>query len=635
VPSRGYLGVADPALTDGWLNSIMPVADGSIAVDPPADPAISTCASCVAGAMTEGLLATAQAYWLRDAALDPGLAFSPPASPYVLYEVQMPRRSAGAAAGAAPIGGHVFAAASGDSRATSYEILHDLGLRNVGNTAGDHGEAWPFCEGGLALTCVGAPDTSLNSAGAVGTRPLAFDTSPVRGDETSWNTARDALGQAVVKDPLAHLPYAGLEPAAQCSASGPMQYHDIMFTGNSSGTCSDLGAWISTINYCRVFFTLSGLPTPKGAAAADFCKQTQGMLTAAQIASLASAAHVAPGPDASPAAPTAQHTSSGGEMPATGYVEASGLFAPGPAASAKTVPTIGNAGPLSLLPPFVSSRSIAPNPPATSGLVGVLVSGTGSILAVQNVALREISDRNSPDWLSFSFELPLKPNAQELLLVRTAKGHNTVLAVITTPRSPVISLVPSNTGSAISPGTPFTLAWNAGVKTADHQLYDVAMSCDNGVTYQSLAVALKVPALAIEPSSLCGGSLLFRVTASSGFESIAGTAGPYRSPMRPPSLKVLAPADGSIIPPVVQVALSGQAIDPGAGILGGTQLSWTSDRDGVLGNGATLVTSSLSLGTHHITLQAVAPDGLSARRTITLTVMRLHLPATTAGGITP
>ena len=161
------------------------------------------------------------------------------------------------------------------------------------------------------------------------------------------------------------------------------------------------------------------------------------------------------------------------------------------------------------------------------------------------------------------------------------------------------------------------------------------MSCDDGATYQSLAVALRAPSLAIEPSSLCGGSVLFRVAASSGFESIAETAGPYRSALRPPSLSVLAPADGSIIPPVIQVALRGQAIDPGAGILGGSRLSWTSDRDGVLGNGATLVTGSLSLGTHHITLQAVAPDGLSAHRTITLTVMRLHLPATAAGGITP
>ncbi len=635
-----YLGAADPAFTNGWLNSIMPVADGSIAVKTPANPTISTCVGgCNTADVYGSLLDTAQAYWLRDAALDPGLAYAPPVSPYVLYDVQLPSRFSGTTEGAAPIGGHAFAATPQDARTTSYEILHDLGLQNAGNVAGERGESWPFCEGGLALTCAGAPDTTIKSANATDTRPLAFDTSPTRGSATSWNAARDALGQAVVKDPVAHTPYAGLEPAARCKQAGLMQYHDVMFAGDSSGGCSDLGVWISTINYCRAFFTLSGLGAPTGDTAADFCKRSQGMLTSAQIAGLAGASHAASNTAALQTMPAALRSASsrpGSSLgaPASPYMEISGVFAPGVSATAKTVPTISNAGPLTLFPMFTSPRPIALNAPSVPELLGVLVSGTGSILAVQTVVLREISNRSNPGWLSFSFELPLKPGAKQMLLVKTSKGHNTVLAVVGRPAvPPAMSIVPGEAGFSVPAGKPLTLAWTVPGKSGDSDPYDIALSCNGGATYQSLAVDLKATSLALDPSTPCGGSFLLRVATSNGFDSVVRTAGPYHSAMRAPSIGVVSPGDGTTVPPVTLVTLAGLAIDPRAGMLSGKQLAWTSDRDGFLGYGAVVATSNLSLGTHHISLQATAPDGQSALRTITLKVARLHLPGAMTGTI--
>jgi hypothetical protein len=632
--SGSYLGASDPAFTNGWLNSIMPIADGSITVKPPANPTISSCVGgCTASAVFESLLATAQSYWLRDTALDPGTAFAPPASPYVLYDIQLASQIPGTIEGAAPIGGHALVATPRNARTTSYEILHDLGLPNAGNTAGARGEAWPFCEGSLALRCEEAPDTSTTSAGVTDSRPLAFDTSPARGDRTTWSTARDALDQAVVKDPLAHAPYAGLEPATPCKQPLLLHYRDVMSVGADGGNCSELGTWISTINYCRVFFTLSGLASPSAESPADFCKRSLGMLTPTQIAALASEAHIGGSATASNTPATRAQSVSvssvgAASAPAQHYLEVSGAFASGAAATAKTVPSLDNTRAPVLYPMFVSDRPIASNATAASGLLGVLVSGTGTILAVQTVALHEVSDQLNPGWLSFSFELPLKAGAKQLLLVKTSKGHNTVLADVTRPATaPSLRLAPDKAGTSLTAGEPLTLAWTG---SGSQTVYDVALSCDGGSIYQSLAVALEASTLAIDYSSLCGGRSMFRVAATNGFDSVVKTGGPYRSPFRPPSINLLRPGDGTSVPPVTQITLAGQAIVPPFGLLSGAQLAWTSDRDGLLGYGAVITTTSLSEGLQHITLKATAPDGNYASKTITLKVVRVHLLAVPA-----
>ncbi|MDB4891615.1 MAG: peptidase and in kexin sedolisin [Gemmatimonadetes bacterium] len=85
-----------------------------------------------------------------------------------------------------------------------------------------------------------------------------------------------------------------------------------------------------------------------------------------------------------------------------------------------------------------------------------------------------------------------------------------------------------------------------------------------------------------------------------------------------PSAIIASPANNASFTQGVVVTLSGSATDPEDGVLAGAALAWRSSRDGVIGTGATFSTSSLSLGTHVVSL--IASDGQSASDTATVTV---------------
>ena len=85
-----------------------------------------------------------------------------------------------------------------------------------------------------------------------------------------------------------------------------------------------------------------------------------------------------------------------------------------------------------------------------------------------------------------------------------------------------------------------------------------------------------------------------------------------------PHVSIDAPADGSLFGPTDSITLSAAATDLEDGNLGGG-VAWTSDLDGALGTGATLV-RSLRSGTHTITATVTDAGGKTARAAIALVV---------------
>jgi PKD repeat protein len=90
---------------------------------------------------------------------------------------------------------------------------------------------------------------------------------------------------------------------------------------------------------------------------------------------------------------------------------------------------------------------------------------------------------------------------------------------------------------------------------------------------------------------------------------------------RPPTASISAPAAGANFPQGASVSFSGSGSDPENGALGGASLVWTSSINGQIGTGASFSTSSLSVGTHTITLTAKDAQGATgtATRSITIT----------------
>jgi len=91
-------------------------------------------------------------------------------------------------------------------------------------------------------------------------------------------------------------------------------------------------------------------------------------------------------------------------------------------------------------------------------------------------------------------------------------------------------------------------------------------------------------------------------------------------PNQPPTARITAPTNGSTFAFGQNVMFVGLGTDPEDGTLPGSSLAWTSDRDGPLGSGSTLITNGLTAGTHTVTLTVTDRRGATGAATITLTV---------------
>lgn len=90
-------------------------------------------------------------------------------------------------------------------------------------------------------------------------------------------------------------------------------------------------------------------------------------------------------------------------------------------------------------------------------------------------------------------------------------------------------------------------------------------------------------------------------------------------PNTAPVVTILSPASGSTVGP--QVTLEGTGVDAEDGVLAGSSLRWTSDRDGLLGTGSPLEAGPLSAGAHRITLTAVDSGSRSGSDTVSVEVV--------------
>ncbi|MCF6337277.1 MAG: PKD domain-containing protein [Gammaproteobacteria bacterium] len=86
-----------------------------------------------------------------------------------------------------------------------------------------------------------------------------------------------------------------------------------------------------------------------------------------------------------------------------------------------------------------------------------------------------------------------------------------------------------------------------------------------------------------------------------------------------PVTTITNPANGSVHPESSNISFTGTGSDDEDGTLSGESLEWSSDTDGQLGTGTT-VSSTLSPGSHTITLKATDSDGAIDTDTITIAV---------------
>ncbi len=89
----------------------------------------------------------------------------------------------------------------------------------------------------------------------------------------------------------------------------------------------------------------------------------------------------------------------------------------------------------------------------------------------------------------------------------------------------------------------------------------------------------------------------------------------------PPEVSILSPADQSQFLIYAPITFRSTAVDPEDGKLSGSNVTWSSDRDGVLGNDTLITRTDLSGGLHNITFMATDSKGGSANSSIQITVI--------------
>ncbi len=97
------------------------------------------------------------------------------------------------------------------------------------------------------------------------------------------------------------------------------------------------------------------------------------------------------------------------------------------------------------------------------------------------------------------------------------------------------------------------------------------------------------------------------------------------TPNQPPVLTVLSPTPGSQFVQGSPVTFSGTAIDPEDGDIS-DQIVWVSHLDGLIGVGANVTTSSLSLGNHYITPTVTDSGGASDDDFFTIAIVEASIP---------
>ncbi len=188
--------------------------------------------------------------------------------------------------------------------------------------------------------------------------------------------------------------------------------------------------------------------------------------------------------------------------------------------------------------------------------------------------------------------------------------------------SPVVTVTSPSAGASIT-GATIPVAWTASDPDGDPLEISLYYSRDGGSTWRFAGLTDDTGSHNLRADLLGGSSQAkVRVVASDGFNRGQGESATFSVSNRAPIVYISEPDDGATALEGQSVLLRGGALDPQDEQIGGsdTGLSWSSDRDGALGAGASL-TTQLTVGVHKITLTVTNSVGVSGDATVTIEVL--------------
>jgi hypothetical protein len=289
-----------------------------------------------------------------------------------------------------------------------------------------------------------------------------------------------------------------------------------------------------------------------------------------------------------------------------------------------------------LLPLYSLTLNAAPAPPDPGPYLLHLLDASGALLSeipfTPDFSDSEFDPTSDDPTLPlagyFTLVVPLVPglarlevwHGGQLLVSRNASAH-----------APAVQIFQPLGGETFGPGQ-IALQWNASDADADTLSAMVQYSRDNGVTWDTLTLDHEPSSLNLDPALLMASpQARLRVTVSDGFSSARADTGVFTVQNHPPAVTIRAPNPGDVFFGEQTMVLEASAFDFDDGPLSGASVQWQSNRDGQLGVGPMLLRSSstLSEGTHLLTVTASDSAGLTTTNSVSVQVFRTTPPVLT------
>ena len=166
---------------------------------------------------------------------------------------------------------------------------------------------------------------------------------------------------------------------------------------------------------------------------------------------------------------------------------------------------------------------------------------------------------------------------------------------------PTVRLISPNGGEAFDRDS-IEIFWESDDLDNNDLTYFVQYSPDNGTNWVSIAAGLRdVNGIHLEDLSNVAGSTqaVFRVTVSDGVHTAMDQSDSVFSiPGTMPQAQIISPSAFNQYPTNAVVRFMASAMDLEDGVIQGEQLTWSSDREGVIGSGENFESQTLSPGIH-------------------------------------
>lgn len=218
------------------------------------------------------------------------------------------------------------------------------------------------------------------------------------------------------------------------------------------------------------------------------------------------------------------------------------------------------------------------------------------------------------------------PNGTQAFRIK--HGTSVLKVVPVSAHSPTAQILEPQNGEIISGTT--TVQWQSSDQDGD-TLYHTLEYSHNGTDWQVLTSNITTTQTMVNFDALPGSTQAYlRLFVTDGINTTQATSQPFIIAAKPPQVFITYPSDGTNFAFGQNITFVGNAYDPQDGSLfSDSALQWTSDRDGVLGQGYTLNIGSLSSGNHTITLIATDSLGMVSSASIVIHIINitnLYLP---------